>query len=74
MMPRPCEPADCVRIDLGDDQGDVLVAPEMRRIVDNHAAGRGSLRRIEGRDIPAGGEQSDLRSGEVKVRQVADRV
>ena len=57
-------------VDLGHHQGHVRVHAEMRRVVDDHAAGLGGSRCMNGGDFAAGRKETDIPALEVEAAEV----
>ena len=60
---------DALVVHLGNHQRDAVVHAELGSVVDHHGTGLGGARRVLAGDRPAGGEQGDLRVGEIEVVQ-----
>ena len=63
---------DRLRIDFGNDQRHVGVHAEMRRVVDDYAAGGTGARRMDGGNLGARRKQSDIDAAEIEGFEIAD--
>jgi hypothetical protein len=64
---------DRVRIDLGDDQRNVVAIAELRGVVDDDRAGLRRARRVLARDRRAGGEERDVDAVEIVIGEILHR-